>query len=139
MTGQVGDWLMDGERTFRVRQFPLAALGSWEVVTRTGEAQPRFLVNRTSCYRGYIASWKIIDGKLHLVRFDALGTTGLELTIADVFGTNRLFADWYTGELCASLDNRLIPLGKKPNRENVWEFAAGCLVREYVRTNSESG
>jgi hypothetical protein len=60
--------------------------------------KPDFLPPHTACWRGYVASWKIEDGKLYLTGID---TENENLKLENVFPGREapIFADWFTGEL----------------------------------------
>ena len=60
--------------------------------------KPDFEPPDTACWRGYVASWTIIDGKLYLVSID---TDNDNLKLDKIFynNTGMVFADWFTGEL----------------------------------------
>ena len=74
---------------------------------------PGFMSPHTANYRGYIASWEIIDQKLHIVNFlgwrvnratpGELDEVGLEYIFPEEAAP--LFAKWFTGTL-------IVPLGK---------------------------
>lgn len=44
----------------------------------------------SACWRGYVANWAVVDGKLYLTEID--GAYRLD-------GSEPLFADWYSGTL----------------------------------------
>lgn len=71
------------------------------------EENPKPLIGlpSTACWRGYVATWEIIDNSLFLidVLFHALGgDRGLDYLFPS--GVGKIKASWYTGEL-------RIPLG----------------------------
>lgn len=56
----------------------------------------------TACYRGYVGTWEIQDNKLYLVKLVGYLDLFETLQLNDLFphlSEDRLFADWFTGEL----------------------------------------
>ena len=75
MTAQCPDILVHRGRSLQLCATPLADL----LKRRRRAARPRFLVQSTGCWRGYVATWEIIDRRLYL--------TGLEDAFVMVDGT----------------------------------------------------
>jgi len=137
MTTQIGDCLIDGTEQFSVKPFPLDELGgAWKCIAKDGESQSRFAVTSTGCWRGYIATWIIVDNKLFLSGIEASDSQGNPLSILDLFYVDQLPAFWFSGELRSPIGMPIFgiiePLYEK---DNVWVFDRGQLVRKYVRTN----
>ena len=87
MTTQRSDlFILDGQ-TLRVFPFPLDELGSpWSVSSR-----PSLTLMSTGCWRGYIATWSLRDGRLVLINVEALSKDTLKLvTMEDLFGVPDL-------------------------------------------------
>lgn len=63
--------------------------------------QPGFQWPSTALWRGYIATWEIIDERLYLVELDSHLPDDRTGTLADLFPgfPDRVFAHWYHGEL----------------------------------------
>ncbi len=61
----------------------------------------------SACWRGYIATWQIIDKKLYLLHINACHNDSLEVDLnqISVVVDNRIFAEWFCGKL-------IIPKGK---------------------------
>jgi len=87
----------------------------------------------TNCHRNFLASWAILDGKLHLIRVEG---------IYELIGDGSLFADWYSGTL-------LVPTGKivrRPaigyssthERELCIEVKNGVVIRQWEERNDFS-
>jgi len=55
----------------------------------------------TSCWRGYIGTWQIVDNHLYLVKLDGEYEDGSLATLEDVFPghTGPVLASWYSGTL----------------------------------------
>lgn len=137
MTTQFGDKLIDGENEYTIKPFPLNDLaGNWSTVIVDGEELPRFHPFSSACWRGYIATWSIEDGKLYLTNFAAKDRGRADLAMHDVFGADRLFAFWFSGELSSPYGKRMY--GKfEPlfEHSHVWQFEKGVRIRRFVRDN----
>ncbi len=66
--------------------------------------------NSTACYRGYIATWKIENDSLFLLELQDVSLEGESsmfglaesvenFDLISEFGTNRVYANWFTGEI----------------------------------------
>lgn len=70
--------------------------------------KPQMRLPNTSCWRGYIATWEIIDNVLYLndIIFNTPeGDVGLDYVFPE--STGKIKANWHTGELKISFGNRL--------------------------------
>jgi hypothetical protein len=70
--------------------------------------KPKVQVNRTSCWRGYVATWEIIDNVLYLkdiIYSTPEGDVGLDYLFPKE--TGMIKADWFTGELRVPFGDRL--------------------------------
>lgn len=77
--------------------------------------KPEIRAVRTSCRRGYIASWEISDNSLYLVDmifYAPVRERGLNYVFP--FHRRKVKADWFTGELQISIGNEL-------HTEVMWE------------------
>lgn len=65
-------------------------------ITKTSQEEidafDKRFIGTSRCWRGYVGTWEITNGKLYLVRLR--GRYRLR-------GHGPLFADWFTGELCS--------------------------------------
>jgi hypothetical protein len=70
--------------------------------------KPRIRLLRTSCWRGYIATWEITDNVLYLIDIIFNSWEG-DVGLASIFAKNtgRIKATWYTGELRVPFGERL--------------------------------
>src|SRR5690554_1414545 len=109
-TIQIPDFLIIEKDTFYLDSFPLERLGFEKSPFSYGE----FNFPHTGCWRGYRATWKIIDNKLALIEVVKVDSTNQKLDIIDFFNQNNytsklvngyVYADWYTSRLftCSSL------------------------------------
>ena len=112
MTAQASDSLFHDGQHFWLASEPLG--GAW---AHLGREAPHFVPMNTACWRGYVASWSITDGRLYLTGIE--GTVALPVTAEDEFlgrsgseapaTLETLFpeqpppipADWVTGTLHA--------------------------------------
>ena len=72
-------------------------------------------MTKTSCWRGYIATWEIFNKRLYLVNIlyhAPEGDFGLGYLFPD--NTGKIKADWFIGEL-------KIPLGDWLYSEAIWD------------------
>jgi hypothetical protein len=76
---------------------------------------PVFKYPKTSCWRGYIATWEISDNSLYLIDVIFKTATG-EVGLNYIFphNTGKIKADWYTGEL-------QIPIGDPVHSDPSWD------------------
>lgn len=137
MTTQSASRMIDSGEEFRVKPFPLSQLGdSWCTVIVNGEKFPRFRKNSTNNHKAYDATWEIENERLYLTSFHAYVDEWLDLSIEDVFGTEKLFAFWFTGELKSNIGKRIYGMFEPTyEKNNVWRFEHGVLKERYVRTN----
>jgi len=77
------------------------------------KVRPQFPGWRTSCRRGYIATWKIVGNELHLESWDqdeVYFLYGARLPLSAIFPDRAppYFANWFTGYLfCEAPGNEL--------------------------------
>jgi hypothetical protein len=92
MTAQVHERLiLDGEWTSMASDPPLP-LEHPRVVAGSEEHRRRAssIVSSTACWRQYIATWEIKDGRFYLISIEGK---------FELKGTEPLLADWFTGEV----------------------------------------
>jgi len=89
----------------------------------------------TACWRGYIATWEIKDGRLYLVELSDRHTYRLE-------GDEPLFAEWFSGALSFLCDGVTTDIqgpydigdGTGPSLQIVFRKAAKMQIRAGVVT-----
>jgi hypothetical protein len=136
MTAQVNDRL-----TYKGQHFALAAdpLGGW--LARRRNKHIRFKRGTSACWRGYVASWEIVESRLYLVAINAKFVDGRAATLADLFPETpqRVPATWLTGELRCPTGAMLgyIHSGYSSiyERDLFLRFEQGELVQERTVTN----
>ena len=106
-TGQVPDYLVYKGDTIAIFSNPLEKYfeltGKRELIDFVG-------CGSTACWRGYKAIWELKDDKLYLVQVTSCHKScGLEIKNANLkkmFGTETVFADWFTGKI-------IVPQGER--------------------------
>jgi hypothetical protein len=103
-TEQIPDVLIIEKDTFYLKSFPLEKLEFEKSPFSYGE----YNFPHTGCWRGYRATWEIIDNKLLLTEVVKIDSTNQKLDIIDFFKQNNytpelvngyVYADWYTSRL----------------------------------------
>lgn len=108
-TEQFPDLLIIENDTLYLKSFPLEELRLKEKFKKSPfEYHENINFPHTGCYRGYVATWKVIDNKLFLIEIEKVDSSRQKLNIEDYFNKNdykpslvngRIFADWYSGTL----------------------------------------
>jgi hypothetical protein len=113
-TPQIPDLLIVGKDTFMLYSFPLASLN----IEKYPFDYRGFPFPSTACWRGYQATWKILDNQLILIQVIKVDSTKEKLDIIKYLKENNLsptilngfvFADWYSAKFryFARWDRRL--------------------------------
>ncbi|MBN1183434.1 MAG: hypothetical protein JXB49_14170 [Bacteroidales bacterium] len=70
--------------------------------------KPEIRIPRTSCYRGYVATWEIIDNCLYIIHL-TFHAPERDMGLHYIFPNNpgRVKATWYSGELRVNLGDRI--------------------------------
>lgn len=104
---------------------------------------PKFRVDCTACWRGYVGTWLIENDRLYLVDISAYLEDGSEANLQSLFplAKEKVFADWFTGTL-------RIPQGKildyvhggylsTYEQDLFLEIKKGYLVNKSVKKNKK--
>ena len=70
--------------------------------------KPRTRLTRSTCWRGYLATWEISDNSLYLIDiifYSPAGDVGIDYLFSQSNG--KIEADWYNGELQIPFGNEL--------------------------------
>jgi hypothetical protein len=103
-TEQLSDLLIIGNDSIYLKSFPLEKLEFEKSPFSYGE----FNFPHTGCWRGYCATWKIIDNKLALIKVEKIDSTNQKLDIVNFFKQNNyspkfvdgyVYADWFNSKL----------------------------------------
>lgn len=107
-TEQIPDRLIIGDDTIYLKSFPLEELRVKHSFKKPPFKYGNYSFPNTGCWRGYVATWKIIDKKLMLIKVEKIDSTSKKLNIIKYFESNNftptvidgyVFADWYTETL----------------------------------------
>lgn len=155
MTAQVSETLIYKGEELSLCSEPL------ESHFRTMTPPPVFRRNASCCWRGYIGTWEISEGKLYLTEITAWDLKevngsytsvkcaptledGTEVTIASLFPASdreRVFANWFTGTLRCPQGERLKYVhggyGRKYERDLFIKVERGVVISELVTENTE--
>ena len=104
-TEQIPDKLIIGKDTIYLKSFPLENLRLKKAPFDYGG---NWGFPHTGCYRGYVATWQILDDFLTLKEVQKIDSVGTRLNIAEYFSNNGytpktlngyVVADWYSDTL----------------------------------------
>jgi hypothetical protein len=135
MTAQISEKLI-----YKGIEYDLFTLPLENYFKRIG-FKPKFALTNTSRLRGYICTWQIIDNKLNLIAIKAYKDSPDQIGVDYIFpGQERMFADWFTGELKIPLGKILkhvhMGFGSISEKTLYLEFKNGFLINERIeKTN----
>ncbi|MCZ4696398.1 hypothetical protein DWB61_17235 [Ancylomarina euxinus] len=124
-TEQLSDKLIIDGDTVYLKTFPLEELKIEKSPFKYGKSN----FPHTACWRGYCATWKIIEGKLALIDVVKVDSTKKHLDIINYLKLNNyspkliegfVYADWYTKDLTLYHFNR-----------NQWRYGGIYLDKKY--------
>lgn len=107
-TEQIPDLLLIEKDTFYLKTFPLEQLRVKERIKNPPFEYGDYGFPHTACYRGYVATWKVIDNKLMLIEIEKVGSGTKKLDIIEYFNAANIeptmingfvHADWYSDTL----------------------------------------
>lgn len=107
-TEQIPDILIIGKDTFYLKSFPIDYLRFKHKIRKAPFDYGGYPFPHTACYRGYIATWQIVDETLLLKEVQKLDTVGITLNIIEYLENNGynpktingfVIADWYSDTL----------------------------------------
>ena len=134
MTAQRSDLIFVGIYKYPINTEPLS------VYIESMPIKPKFMAPSTACWRGYIATWKIIDSKLYLIELDATTENYAKRDVNFLFpGQQKVFAEWFSGTIEA-LGGGLIEYHhqgyhSKYKYSYVHTFENGILVKNEIVDN----
>lgn len=88
-TEQISDRLIIGSDTFYLKSFPLEDLRFKHRLEKPPFKYGEYSFPHTACYRGYVATWRIIDEKLMLIEVEKVDSTNKKLNIIEYFENNN--------------------------------------------------
>ena len=130
-TEQLSDLLIIENDTIYLKSFPLEKLEFEKKPFSYGE----FNFPHTGCWRGYCATWKIIDNKLALIKVVKVDSTNQELNIVDYFKQNNYSLKFVNGNIYADWFNAKLLIYSAPN---YYRYAGLYLEEEYERTKNKN-
>ncbi len=122
---QVTDKLIIDRDTVYLKTFPLEEL---KLEKRPFTYYGKYDYPHSACWRGYCATWKIIEGKLALIEVVKVDSTKEQLDIINYLNNNSyssklvdgyVYADWYTKDLKLYYSNI-----------NQWRYEGVCLDKQ---------
>ena len=99
--------------------------------------RPGFIGFCSTCWRGYIGQWEILDERLYLTGISGPLADGTDATLEAFFPGfgKRVFAHWFSGQICASEGELLnIDIGLY-ERDLLLDIEKGILRSSTVREN----
>lgn len=108
---------------------------------RSVGTKANFRAPNTSCWRGYIGTWELIDGRLCLIALEATLESGETATLSTLFPDTPppVFAHWFSG--VARIPQGEILEYVHGGHESTYErdllikFEAGVLVSRQIKVN----
>ncbi|MCL2168354.1 MAG: hypothetical protein FWH59_04430 [Lentimicrobiaceae bacterium] len=109
-TEQIPDKLIIGNDTIFLKSFPLEELKVNGEFIKSPFSYGKYWFPHTACWRGYIATWEVIDDLLFLKEVRKLDSVGTQLDIVEYLENNGynpkiingfVQADWYSDALIA--------------------------------------
>lgn len=102
----------------------------------------KFVSPSTDCWRGYRGQWEVVDNKLYLTGLTAYIAEDITADINYLFpGQNKVFADWFTGEIRIPKGELLDYVHKGfsslYSNDLFLVFENGILTKQYEIDNSE--
>jgi len=135
MTSQVPEiLLLDGEKHGMCTE-PLARY------LRSVGTKANFCAPNTSCWRGYIGTWEVIDDRLCLTALEATLESGETASLATLFPDTPppVFAHWFSGVARLPPGEMLeyVHGGYESayERDLLLKFEAGLLVSRQIKVN----
>ena len=107
-TEQIPDLLLIEQDTFYLKTFPLEDFISKNKIKEAPFKYGDYSFPSTACWRGYQATWKVIDDSLYLIEIVKVDSTQEKLDIENYFKTIKyspkvidglIYANWYSDTL----------------------------------------
>lgn len=125
-TEQIPDRLIIGDDTVYIKSFPLDELRFQNSPFKYGDGT--YSSPHTACWRGYVATWKVIDDRLMLIEVEKVDSTAEKLDILEYFALNDYSPDVINGNVFANWHNAnyvVYPdaFNHKYSRLYLWSYA----------------
>lgn len=142
-TAQFGDRLIYKGKTVSIFSNPLEAYFN----VKHPRPDKLFRFSCTACWRGYIATWKIDDNYLYLIKLveGTCDTNAKEIQLSKIFpdGEGPIKATWFTGTLKIPLGKELVYVhmgyGSIYEKDLFLIIENGKLIRENLVDNTKKG
>ncbi len=134
MTAQTGEILIYKGKRYNMATEPLVPY----IRTNNIQLNPKNICS--ACWRGYIGTWSIEDGRLYLIDIET-DDNGKKVGLEYLFpNQEKVFAGWFTGELRVPYGELIeyIHLGYESRyaKELFLEISKGVLVNERKKINN---
>ena len=106
MTRQIAEKLTYNGKEYELHTEPLRAYLYEHPIESTNDT---YIVS-TNCWRGYVGYWAIEDDKLYLVELDCLELPRRNALDALFPGQQKVFAEWFSGTIRTTLDEKYMYL-----------------------------
>ena len=100
---------------------------------------PKLRGRASTCWRGYVGTWRIRNNVLYLVDFEACYPANIEIELDFIFARKKQIADWFTGklrvpfgEIIHRYTNDVYPMHEK---EMHFEIEKGIVQGHQIVTN----
>ena len=138
MTAQIPEVLILESQRHAMCSEPLARC------LRSVSTRVDFRPPNSSCWRGYVGTWEVIDGRLYLIELEGTLVSGEAANLATLFPGTPLpiFAHWYSGVARLPQGEMLeyVHGGYESTyeRDLLLKFEAGVLVSREIKVNGSA-
>ena len=104
--------------------------------------EPRFEVNCTALWRGYVGEWSVIEGRLYLIGITGTLAGDKPASLETFFPgfPDRVFAHWYSGQVRLPMGQQLEYVhggyGSTYEQDLLIDFDQGVVSQTTLRHNS---
>ena len=104
--------------------------------------EPRFEVNCTALWRGYVGEWSVIEGRLYLIGITGTLAGDKPASLETFFPgfPDRVFAHWYSGQVRLPMGQQLEYVhggyGSTYEQDLLIDFDQGVVSQTMLRHNS---
>ena len=136
MTAQISEILHYQGRKRRMCTEPL---GDYFALA---DIKPGFEYSSTALWRGYVGEWDVQDGRLYLIKLTGNLEGGQPASLEAFFPgfPNRVFADWYTGQVRLPMGELVQYVhggyGSTYEQDLLIDFDQGVVTQTTLRHNS---
>lgn len=103
MTAQICDTLVYKNETYGISSEPL------ESYLKNKELPHKLIAINTACWRGYFASWEIINNRLFLTEWSGNIQGYQQVDMSYLFGDERVvYANWFTGNIYINIGDIVV-------------------------------